>query len=199
MLWRRSARRPGGDHASSSVAHRTARTEVGHRGAITSNASSGVTGIFVERERCSDTERSLIVGASTGDLEHAGHRRERALRQAHAGRQGHYLGTLIHHKDDRRCAPAQLTTTSTANPPTTRRTLVRGTCQARLGLPSRQSTRIPAVGLPVKAGTADREHAQAGAASLEAKQLVHRSPTATTNLPRPPTPSIVCSKPASIG
>ena len=37
---------------------------------------------------------------------------------------------------------------------------------------------------------------------LEAKQqlVVHRSPTAeTTNLPATPTPSIVCSQPASIG
>jgi len=102
------------------VAHHTARTEVEHQGAITSNASSGATGIFVERERFSDTERSLIVRASAGDLEHAGHRRERVLRQAHAGRRGHKLGTLIHHEDDRRCAPAQLTTTITANLPTTR-------------------------------------------------------------------------------
>lgn len=133
-------------------------------------------------------------------LDCAVHRRERTLRQPHAARRDQYFGTLIHHA--RCCALAQLTIAIAVILTPLRRALVRRTRCALLRCTRWNTTVIPAVGLSSIAAAANREQVKATSAPLEAKQqlVVHRSPTAeTTNLPATPTPSIVCSQPASIG
>jgi hypothetical protein len=143
-----------------------------------------------------------IVVTPAPDLGLAGHRRGRALRQAHAARRGQYFGTLIHHARGGRCAFAQLAIAIAMIVTAIRGRLVGRARRANLRVARRLTAVVAAVRLPAVAAAADREQLQATRASLESKQqlAVHRSPTVTTtNLPTAPTTSIVCSQPASIG
>jgi hypothetical protein len=97
------------------------------------------------------------------------------LRQAHAARRGQYFGTLIHHARDRRCtfaqlaiALAQLAIAVAVVFTTAGRCLVRRTQRTKLRSARRLPAVIAAVGLPVVTAPADREHALATEASLEA-------------------------------
>jgi len=131
------------------------------------------------------------------------HRCARALRQRHRGRHGHVFGTVIHHGRVRRCtfAQAQRSIAITVVGATIRRSLMRRARGAHLGRPDADAARRRAVGLPAEAPAAHEEQARASTASLDDKQqIVHRlQATTTTNLPWPPVPRIVGSKPASIG
>jgi hypothetical protein len=120
--------------------------------------------------------------------------------QPHAARRGQYFGTLIDHA--RSCALAQLAIAVAVILTPFGRTLVRRTRCAHLRCARWNATALAAVGLSAIAAAANRKQVEATSAPLEAKQqlVVHRSPTAeTTSWPATPTPSIVCSQPASIG
>jgi hypothetical protein len=125
------------------------------------------------------------------------HRRDRVLRQPHADGWGQFLGTVIHHARDRRCALAQAVVAIAVGVigAPLRRLLVASSRRFLLRLPRRITARVVAVGLAPEARLADREQPDAEPASLEDKQrVVHRPRAATTtNLPRTPIPSIVSS------
>jgi hypothetical protein len=131
------------------------------------------------------------------------HRRNRVLRQPHADGGGHFRGTLIHHAARQSCTLAQAEVAIAVGVigAAFGGSLVLGSGLLLLRITSPVPALVGAVRLAAEARSADKEDARASPASLEPKlRVVHRRNAATTtNLPRTPSPSIVCSKPASIG
>ncbi|MBA3580494.1 MAG: hypothetical protein H0W42_10975 [Gemmatimonadaceae bacterium] len=139
------------------------------------------------------------------DRDHAGHRRWRITRRAHACHRGKKIRTLIRHACARSLANALAAGTlvvAMLEAPLGGSPVPIAGCALRRGA-RRDLTKRPAELLTAVAGPADTKHELAPSAPLEAKLLVlvvHRLLGATTgNLIRTLTSSIVCSKPASIG
>lgn len=99
------------------------------------------------------------------------------MRRAHPADGGHFFGTVIHHARDQRCTFAQAQRAvpiAVVRPATGRSLVVSPSCPGLLR-PGRQPARRGAVDLAAVARSADREHAHAELASLEAEQhVVHR-------------------------
>ncbi|MBA3646801.1 MAG: hypothetical protein H0W63_11580 [Gemmatimonadaceae bacterium] len=113
----------------------------------------------------------VIVTAPALDLGDAVHRRDRALRQAHAARRGQQFGTLIHLEDDQRGALAIAEVAivrAVSSTPTGRFLVLRASGPGLLGA-CRSATPITAVGLPAVATSTDPEQMLAVDASLDEK------------------------------